>query len=196
MNMKKKLSLLLAAVAVLAFAAPSFASAAETGLTMPEGTLVSPGTIITFTNIGPWKKTSEKLGTITCENVMLAAKLSVNSKTEVKATEAGASEQTATTCLRGGAELKVFGIQLKEVKTNGGGTGTISLAYKVELNPGGTVCSFEGTNMVFTYIPGSDTIKIEKGSMSVTPAACGKSSALDVEFTMTTKGTTEPVFLM
>jgi hypothetical protein len=50
--------------------------------------------------------------------------------------------------------------------------------------------------MVFTYTPGSDKIKIEKGSMSVTPLACGKSSALDVEFTMSTQGTSEPVFLM
>jgi hypothetical protein len=202
MNMAKKLSLLLAATAVLAFAVPAFAHA-ETGLTMPEGTLITPGTIITGTNIldpatGTKQviTTSARLSSITCESVMVAAKLTVNSSTEVKAGEAGAFEQTASICFRGGrAEVKVFGIQLNELQTKGGGTGKVSLSYKVEITPGGTVCTFTGTNDVFTYTPGSDTITIENGALSVTPAACG-SAALDGSFTLSTKGTTEPVLLM
>lgn len=192
--MAKKFSVLLAAVAVLAFAVPAFASA-STGLTMPEGTFIPTGTVITGTNIGTVTTTSEKLGSITCENVMVAAELTVNSAAEVKAGEASPSEQTATTCFRAGAEVKVFGIQLKELQTNGGGTGKASAAFKVELTPGGTVCTFEGTNDVGTYVPGTDKIKIEKGALTVSPLACGKSASLDGEFTMTTKGTNEPVFL-
>jgi hypothetical protein len=181
--MTKKLSLLLAAVAVLAFAVPAFASA-STGLT-ENGKLIATGQLITFTNIGEVTITSEKLGNEPCRNVMLEAELVTNTTSEVKATKGGT--QSASTCTRSGAEVKVFGIELNELKTTGGGTGTISLAFKIELNAGGTVCSYVGTNITFTYTPGSDVIRIASGALSVTPLACGKSASLDGEFTMTTR---------
>jgi hypothetical protein len=189
--MAKKLSLLMSAVAVLASAVPAAASAA-TGLT-EGGKLIATNQIVTFTNIGEMTLTSEKLGNEPCKSVMLEAELVVNTASEVRATKGGTD--SATSCSRAGAEVKIFGIELNEVKTNGGGTGTISLAFKIELNPGGTVCSYVGTNMTFTYTPGSDAIRIASGPLSVTPAACGKSSSLDGEFTLTTRNTTMPLLL-
>jgi hypothetical protein len=190
--MAKKLSLLLTAVAVLAFAAPSFA-AAETGLTMPEGTLVPTGTIITGTSMGVVKTTSEKLGTIECQNVMVEAKVTANSGTTVKAEEGGTS--TATTCTRAGASVSVENIHLTELHTEGGGTGTASASFDVKLSEKLT-CHFVGTNDVGTY--SGNTINVEKGKLTVTPASCGESASLDGDFTLSTQGkpTTEPVILM
>jgi hypothetical protein len=181
--MTKKLSLLLAAVAVLAFAVPAFASA-STGLT-ENGKLIATGQLITGTSIGQVTTTSEKLGDITCQEVMVEAELVTNTTSEVKATKGGT--QSATTCFRNGAEVKVFGIELNELKTTGGGTGTASAAFKVELTTGGTVCEFKGSSDVGTYTPGSDVITISSQPLSVTPLACGKSASLDGSFTMTTR---------
>jgi hypothetical protein len=180
--MTKKLSLLLAAVAVLAFAVPAFASA-STGLT-ENGKLIATGQLITGTSIGQVTTTSEKLGDITCQEVMVEAELVTNTTSEVKATKGGT--QSATTCSRAGAKEEVFGIELNELKTTGGGTGTASAAFKVKLT-GGTVCTFVGTSDVFTYSPGGDVIAISSQPLSVTPVACGKSASLDGSFTMTTR---------
>jgi hypothetical protein len=49
--------------------------------------------------------------------------------------------------------------------------------------------------MTFTYIPGSDVIRVASGALSVTPVACGKSAAFDGEVTLTTRKTTTPIFL-
>jgi hypothetical protein len=191
--MTKKLSLLLTAAAVLAFAVPAAASA-STGLT-EGGVLIEVGKFITGTNIGTVTTTSEKLGNITCEHVMVAAKLTVNNTSEVKAGEAAASEQTASTCFRAGVGVSVTHINLEELKTNGGGAGKFSVTYEVELTPGGTVCTFTGMNDTFSYTPGSDSIRVENAALTVVPFACGKSATLDGSFTITTRNTTESVFL-
>jgi hypothetical protein len=46
-----------------------------------------------------------------------------------------------------------------------------------------------------TYTPGSDIIKASEGALTVSPAACG-TAKIDAEFTLTTRETKEPVFLM
>jgi hypothetical protein len=193
--MKKRLSLLLAVVAVLAFAVPAFASAA-TGLT-EGGKRIEVGKIITGTNIGEVTTTSEKLGNIVCKNVMVETKVGTNSTSKVVLETGGT--QSASACFRETAEVKVFDIELSKLETTGGGNGSVSAAFKVELAPGGPTCSFVGTNDTFAYPENGDKVKIENAALSVTPLACGKSAELDGEFTITTptneKKETLPVFL-
>jgi hypothetical protein len=195
-NMTRKLGLLLAAVATLAFALPAFASAA-TGIT-EAGALITTPRIITFTNIGTMTITSAKTGTIPCQNVMLEAELASNSGAGVVATEGGS--QSITTCVRNGAGISVKNTRLSTVKTSGGGTGTVALSFDWELSKT-LSCHFVGNADTFTYNPtetseGGDVITISGGPMEVTPAACGESARLDVELTLTTQSTTTPVYLM
>jgi hypothetical protein len=198
MTMKKKLSLLLAMSAIVAFAAPAFASAA-TGLT-ENGVLIPVGSKLEYTSLGIFLITSEKLGNIECKAATFTTIVVRNGAAE--ADESGvAGRSTASTCSRAGTEVKVFGIEVPEIKTTGGGTGVISQAFKVELTPGGTVCTFVGTNDTFTYKPtetseGGAVITVEKGALSVTPAACGKSASIDELFTRETDETNIHVFLM
>jgi hypothetical protein len=186
----KKLSLLLAAVAVLAFAVPAFASA-STGLT-ESGSLVAVGTEVLGTNNGVITTTSSKTGNINCEEVKVYGKILANSAAEVRANNTGtANTSFATKCSNtNGATVEVSEIKLNELKTTGGGVGTASISFKIKL--GSLTCSYTTTTGSGTYVPGASPaeITISEQALSVTPIACGTTAKLDGKFKLSTVGGT------
>jgi hypothetical protein len=197
-SMAKKLSLLLAAVAVLAFAVPAFASAA-TGLT-ESGKLVPVGTNIVGTNVGNVITTSTKTGNITCGTVTVTAKVTANSSAKVTAAGNEATTTASSCTVAGGGVANVSKINLSSLETTGGGTGTAVLSFQVEL-PGGVICKYSTPGGTGTYNPsetaeGGNVITLSEVPLSVTPAACGTTAKLDGKFKMETDGTSTSVFLL
>src|ERR1700743_1732199 len=167
--MGKKLSLLAAAIAVLALAVPAFASAG-TGV-VEGGVLVASGQTIVGTNVGQVTTTSTKTGNISCKSMIVDAVLTENTATEVKATSGSG---TAKTCEVGAnPTVTVHFILLSELKTTGGGTGTAALSYEVVL-PSGTECHYSTSVATFIYKPGetaegANTLKISEQALTVSP---------------------------
>jgi hypothetical protein len=186
--MAKKLSLLLAAVAVLAFAVPAFASAATPTLVFSEGgALVPTGTQIkgTGTNV---VLTSNLLGEIKCEKLNLLGTLEVNSLTagiEGKNTNAEGEKPETSNCKNGTKSVVVTNVTLTSLKSTVGGAATASFTAKVDV---GTelVCNYTGTNVPGTYLNGGSTITFSGASgITATPPACG-TNKLDGAFVLET----------
>ena len=197
--MAKKLSLVLAAVAVLAFAVPAFASA-TTGLTMEGalGTLIPEGKLVELTNVGNITTTSSKTGDIICEEVTVTGKVTTNTTAKVVVTGTGFFENDkATKChLKNGTAVTVPKIELTKVETEGkevagteGKDGTFVVTFQVKI--GTTVCTYTTTTGTGHYIAGTDKLTVKEAPLSVTPAACGTTATLDGEFTVRTDPTTE-----
>ena len=188
--MSKKLSLLLAAAVLFAFAAPAFASAA-TGLT-EGGALVLTAKPIKATNVGAFTTTSNQIGGIACQSAVVKSTLAVNKASEVKLVSGTGS---ATSCTGGSVKELTF----SEIKTTGGGTGTFAVVYTVVL-PSTAECHFSTSAGTFTYFltetaEGGDVITISEQTLAVLPKACGTTAKLDGKFTLTTEAGT-PTFLM
>lgn len=179
--MAKKLSLLLAAVAVLAFAIPTVAGAAtlESG-----GSVVPVGTKITGKSTNAVTQTG--LGKLSCKEVVLLGKVTTNSGGTVEGV--GTGEATGTTCNVEGTAVEVTNIVLSNIKSNattGTGKGTASFSFKSTLPVVGA-CTFTGTNAPGTYSTTTMTniLKIEKATLTASPSACGPAN-LSGEFALT-----------
>src|SRR5262245_26575537 len=96
MTMLKKLSLILAAVAVLAFAVPAFANA-TTGLT-EAGVLVAPKQKVEIENIGTVTTTSPKLGSLECTFVTVTGEVATNTTSTVRVVGLASSNNKAEKC--------------------------------------------------------------------------------------------------
>jgi len=184
--MAKKLSLLLASIAVVAFAAPAFASAAP-AVTDPPGVLLPPGALIQGTNIGA-VVTETSLGKISCETVDITGELTHNTGSTVRGIGAGAA--SATVCNVGGKPVTITDITLVELHSSAVGKGTINVTFKADL-PNNVTCHFSSANMPFTYTAGTDIIKVKEGDLLGTPAAC-EPGKLTGEFTIETDTEGEP----
>jgi hypothetical protein len=196
--MAKKSSLLVAAMAVLAFAVPAMASAAaplsETG-----GTVVVPvGSGITLTSTNMRTKTS--LGTFGCKKVELMGKVTLNEESAKgpKAEGSSSEEFTGSECELEGVSVPVKNIKLTNLKTGSGlglttGTGTASFSYTA-LFPPSVDCVYTATNQPFTYSTTAMTnsIKFTNVSLIGSPAACGNAT-FSADFALTTTGTTTPI---
>jgi hypothetical protein len=180
--MIKKLSLLLAAVAVLAFAAPSMASASA--VTFPAGTLLATGNPLelTGTNI---LFTSSITGEIGCEKLNLIGTLTKNNGTEVEGSgvaEKPVQEKCKTT---EGAAVTITNWTTTKFLLTTTGNGTINFDAVVDEPP--LTCTVVGTNVPFTYAVGGDNVAFNKaGGITVSPAGCG-TLKLDGSFTVETK---------
>lgn len=186
--MAKKFSLMLAAIAVIAFAIPAFASASEA--TLPEGTRAPVGTAITGTGNDIILQ-SNLLGTITCEKLNLNGKITKNDGTTIE----GSGENSSPTqagCKNGTKEVKVTSVNLESLKSSVSGSGTVSFSSVVDV--GTLTCTFTGTNVAGSYTPGTDTLSFSSATGVVgSPAACG-TAKLSGSFTLES-GTT-PLILM
>jgi hypothetical protein len=192
--MAKKLSLLIAAMAVLAFAVPAMASATAP-LTESNGTVVVPvGSGITGTSTNAKTKTS--LGTLSCKKVELMGKVTVNEEsTKGPKAEGGAGEEefTGSECEVEGVSVPVKKIKLTNLKTGSGlglttGTGTATFSFTALI--GSFDCVFTGTNVPFTYSTTTMTnsIKFTNASLTGSPAACG-TGTFSGDFELFTTGT-------
>jgi hypothetical protein len=182
--MAKKISLLLAAIAVIAFAVPAMASA-TTGLTSPAGTLVPVNTAIRGTNVGTPIVTSSKFGELKCSTVELNGKITKNNATE-GAEGVGSGTSTASSCtLPGGGSFKVKNIELTSVKSPASTPeeGTASFKFTAFELP--QECTFTATNDKATYVANTDSLKLEKAALTVTGTNCG-TATFDGTFTLET----------
>jgi hypothetical protein len=191
--MAKKFSMLLAAVAVIAFAVPSFANA-ETGLTETAGTFIPVGTKVEATNIGAVTTTSTKTGNIKCEEVTVTGEVAVDSAAEVKIspTSDGVEHNFAKKCsVPSGAEVKVTSIKITEISTKGevksGSVKKGKFVVSFVIDVGTATCTYTTSAGEGTYVAGSDVMSVAEAPLTVSPAAaCGSSAKLDGEFTVRT----------
>jgi hypothetical protein len=197
--MVKKLSLVLAAVAVLAFAVPAFASA-TTGLTMEGalGTLIPTGKKVEFVNVGNIVLTSTKTGNITCEEMTVTGEVTTNTTKKVVVTgkEFSANNKAAKCHLENGTAVTVPSIELEKVETEGkevAGTEGKDFTFIVAFKPtiGTLTCTYTTTTGTGHYIAGTDVLTTERAALTVTPAACGTTTTLDGKFTLQTDPTSE-----
>jgi hypothetical protein len=186
---KRTAALFLTVIASLALAVPAVASA-TTGLT-EGGTLVPVGTELIATNIGSIIQTTSKAGNLTCRSVKIAAKLEANSTAEVRASGTGAGVSTATECsVSSGAAVIFSEIKLYKFQTAGevisGSTKKITFNMSFKETIGSLVCSYSIASGIATYTASSSVFTISEQPMSVTPAACGTTSKLDGQFSLST----------
>jgi hypothetical protein len=185
--MAKKLSLMLAAVAVLAFAVPSIASASEA--TLPAGTRAPVGTKIVGTGTDVILQSS-LLGKITCSTLNLNGEITKNDGTTVEGSGANVSP-TQSGCVNGEKAVnvtevevtKLFSTTTENEKHEKVLTSTASFVAHVDVGPE-LKCVFTGTNVPFTFTSGTDTITFTSAAGVVgVPAACG-TAKLTASFTL------------
>jgi hypothetical protein len=151
--MAKKFSLLMAAMAILAFAIPSFANASE--MTNSGGGATVVGTkVIGTSSSASVTLTTSLLGALSCEHVTLEGKLTVNSGGTVEGE--GSGEGTQSGCTRSGSPITISDTTVTNIKSTVSGIGTASFVTTATINT--TVCHFTGTNVPFTYKSGTDTL--------------------------------------
>jgi hypothetical protein len=187
--MVKKLTLLAAAIAVVAFAIPAAASAAPS-VTSSAGVLAPVGTVITGTSSNT--KTQTELGLLTCTNVTVTGKITKNSGTSVEAVSNG-KEGTTKGCEVEGSALTITDPTLINLTSTVDTKGSVTLTFIADLL--GISCHFSGT-VPFTYKDPTDTINVASTSspaLTGSPAICGNASSFKGDFTLTI-GTT-PVIL-
>ena len=184
--MAKKFSLLLAAVAVLAFAVPSMASAAKTA-TLTEGgvkvavgaTVVGTGTDVTLT--------SNLLGPITCEKITLIGKVTKNNTGEVEG--AGVPEKPGQTgCKNNANPVVVTSVTLKNLFAEEANNAKASFSATIDIGTGAAEieCTFTGTNVPAEYTAGTDTVNFLTATVIIgSPAKCGNAK-LTASFTLET----------
>lgn len=187
--MAKKLSLLIASIAVVAFAVPASASAAP-ALTDPPGTLLKVGTLFQGTTSNFLIETS--LGKITCANAFFTGELTHNAGTTFRGV--GKGQQFGTMCvLNGTTPVQVTDITVKELHSATVGSGTINWTITAHL-PSGVTCHFESLSMPYTYASGSDSIRFTKGDFKSLPLAC-EPGLFTADFTIETDGEGSPIIL-
>jgi hypothetical protein len=174
-TMTKKFSLLLAAIAVLAFAVPGMASAHA--VTSKANVLAPVGTEITGTG-SDVTLTSNLLGAITCEKLTLKGKITKNDGSTVEGS-GGAEKPPTVGCKNGTNPVTVTSVTV--TKLFAGTVGGVSKTYAtfdatVDIEkPGETLeCTFTGTEVPFTYTSGGNSIVFtEAAGIKGAPAACG-----------------------
>jgi hypothetical protein len=187
--MAKKFSLLLAAVAVLAFAIPSMASASKA--TDPVNTLVPVGSEVTGTGTDIILQ-SNLLGTITCATLNLNGKITKNDGTTVEASGANVSP-TQAGCKNGTKTVTVTSVELTKLFSEVSNTGYVNFVAKVDVAE--LACTFTGLEVPFTYTTGTNVLKFASGAgVTSSPASCG-TAKLTGEFALETKGTTTQIVL-
>jgi hypothetical protein len=180
--MAKKLSLLLAAVAVFAFAIPAMANAAV-GLTQG-GSLVKFGTEIE--GVSTNAVTTSSIGNVACEKVTLSGTITKNSKEAGVAGEGNGKSSTSKCFFKGTTAISITNIKL--ISISSGPTedlnGKVSFSFEADLP--GLTCKYTGTNVSGTISTGG-VVTLKEAPLTVSPAACG-TAKLDGDFTLTAGG--------
>jgi hypothetical protein len=185
--MFKKLTLLLAAVAVVAFAVPSLASASS--ITSSAGKLTPVGTKITATGTNITQTTST-LGAITCKKLTFNFTVVKNASSTFEG-EGTNSNPATESCMNGMRTLVFTSFDVSKLLSTTSGSGTVNIKAIEDL--AGITCTLIGTSVPFTYTPGSNTIVFSSATgITSSPAACG-TEKLDGSFALEIGGT--PVIL-
>jgi hypothetical protein len=162
--MAKKLSLLLAAMAVIAFAVPAFANA--DAVTMSKGVL-APVTNAektgpadaTITGISTnTETTNTPFGTLKCKEVMVSGWLTKNNGTEVSAVDDPGEGNSTKECTVGTTELKIDNPTLISLSASTKGGTTVGLSFTA--TAAGLSCTYTGAAVPFTYTAGGSSIHI------------------------------------
>ncbi len=175
--MAKKLSLLIAAVAVWAIAVPAMASAAPTATA--GGTVVKVGETITATG-SDVILTAATVGNITCQQINLGAQLTKNNDTEGVAMKS-INQFTYNNCTNKNGAVTITTIELTNLVANVSGSVSAFFVSKIDLGTKLT-CTFTGTSVPGGYTAGTDTVTFT-GATGVNGGACG-TATLDGSFTL------------
>jgi hypothetical protein len=170
-NMGKKFSLMLAAVAILAFAIPSMANATVATI---EGSPAPKNTSITGTGSDIILQ-SNLLGTITCSTLNLKGEITLNDGTTVEGKGKNV-EPTQAGCKNGEKAVTVTSVELENLKSTTTGSATVSFVAKVDI--ASLECTFTGTNVPGTFTSGSNVLSFSEATatgIKGAPAACGTS---------------------
>lgn len=187
--MIKKFTLLPAAVAVLAFAVPSLASASK--VTLPAGTLAPVGTAIKTTGSDIIQK-SNTLGALTCSLLNLNGQITKNDGSTVEAAGTTTTPEQSG-CVNGTKSIIFTSIEITKLISTVSGSGTMSYVAKEDI--GTLACTFTGTSVPFTYTVGGSAIKFtEATGITSSPAACG-TIKLTGEFKLEKTGTSTAMIL-
>jgi hypothetical protein len=186
--MAKKLSLLLAAVAVLAVAVPAMANAAvptlrgvtthsPIAITTPPETIRGTGTNVEIH--------SPLLGSIKCSTITLEGTLTVNDMTNgITGSNTGQASPPTTDCTNGTNTVNVTNVKLTDLKSSHTEevevekvkktVGVVEASFTAEVDVGTKVCTFTGTNVKTTYSSGATSLSFS-GATGITgaPSACG-----------------------
>jgi hypothetical protein len=180
--MIKKLTLLAMAIAAIgAFAVPAMASAAQ-ALTMPAGTLVSPGTGLVGTSHNTTTATS--LGKLECETVELTGEVTENSGTTFAGKGSGS---TSGKCflVKGETkkEIKITHIVLNSLMSEEGSKANVNFSFEADLPT--ITCTFStgAGGVTATYVNGGSVLKLTNQTLG--GGACGNGT-INGEFTVTT----------
>lgn len=176
--MVKKLSLLMAAVAVLAFSIPAVADAVPT-YTSPALTSIPKPAEIRMTAVGGATITSPTLGPIECKEQTINAELVTNSGGTVTLKSSGGF--TASSCTDKGNPVTITSFTLNDLVSTVSGKGTMSFTTVVDV--AGLTCTYTGTSIPYTYTLESSEITFSKaGTVDGSPAGCGNAT-LDATWT-------------
>jgi len=177
--MTKKLSMLLAAAAVAAFAVPAAASAAPeitvNGVKAPVGTAINGSSANTT-----WKT---EFGNFTCGTVSFSGEVTANTGTTMKSVANGPLT-TASCFFKGTTPFTIDDMTLTSIHSATAGKGTASLTYTATQS--GLACHFANSALPFTYPSKGNTIVLS-GNLTASPASCGD-TAIETTFTLTSPG--------
>lgn len=160
--MVRKLSLCLAAAALIAFAAPSLASASQ--LTNSKGVALLVGSQFEGTAVKKVAIAIEEGPNFECEPVKFANKVTVNKGGIVTAIPANSGSGSCSE-LVSIAKFELKALELKSA-TSGSATANVELAFK----PGGG-CRYEGP-VALTYTAGGSEIHVSGTLPAATAEAC------------------------
>jgi hypothetical protein len=164
MTMIRKATQFIAAIAVLAFAVPTGASAAQ--LTNGSGEALPVGSMITGRSNDFTVFTS--IGTLECEEVVVHGEVTKNSGGSFEGVGKGAGE--TFNCSSEGEAITITDYTLLFFRGTGPSNGSMGVTFEADLPVVGT-CHYQGT-VPAAYIAGTDVIHYF-GTITASPAACG-----------------------
>ena len=179
--MARKAALLLAAIALAGFAAPTGAIGAPSVTIFP-GVLSATGSRLLMTSTNA--KTQTSLGNITCSSMSMTLTLTENTGTSVKGTGLGAGESFICNM---GKPATVTDITMTSLTSTVANSGNVTITFKADL-VGGIECHFSSASAPFTYTSGTNIVKFTNADLVGTPAAC-EPGFLSGEFAITSAGT-------
>jgi hypothetical protein len=183
MKMARKLTLFLSAMALLAFAIPTFAHA--DAITSKAGVLAPKNSVVTGVSTNT-VTTNTPVGTLECKNVTISATIDTNDGTNVAASGTGGS---TVGCEAGGKLLTIDNPTMTTL-TAGGLAGTTFVTLDFTATVGPVTCAYQNdsaTSVPFTYVKGSDTISI-KGTLEDPARPACLTPTIEGDFTLTIGG--------
>jgi hypothetical protein len=177
--MIRRATLITAALAVFAFAAPPAASAAAQ-LTNGSGSVLPVGTKITGRSTNTFVFTS--IGTLECEEMVVPWEVTHNSGGTVEGVGTGAGE--TFNCFSEGEAIQITDLTLFSLRMIGPSSGSKGVTFEAHLPVIGT-CHYFALAIPMTYTHGGSVLHFQ-GPLLTIPSACGTA---EIEGDTTLSGT-------